>query len=106
MASKGGQIGNDNASRGAVARRALLKAIERKSTGDTGPLVDRMSVLVQIWEKQIDIALEGNQQSATMIVERLDGKPKQAIVGGDDDDNPLTVITRIELVPFRDGNSN
>jgi hypothetical protein len=77
-----------------------MKAIERKSLGDSSRLSDRMSVLVEIWEKQIDQAIDGNHQSATMIVERLDGKPKQAIVGGDEDDSPLTVVTRIELVPM------
>lgn len=97
MASKGGQPGNQNAARAPIARNALIKALERRSTGDTSDLSDKFSVLVEIWDAQIDKALKSDSQAATMIVDRLDGKPKQAVVGGDEDDNPIR-ITRIELV--------
>jgi hypothetical protein len=45
-------------------------------------------------------ALEGDMVAIREIGDRLDGKPKQAIIGGDEDDNPVTVVTRIELVPM------
>lgn len=32
-----------------------------------------------IWEAQIKAALEGDQQAAKLIIETLDGKPKQQI---------------------------
>lgn len=99
MASKGGQPGNQNAARAPIARNALMKALERRSTGITSDLPDKFSVLVEIWDAQITKAVEGDSQAATMIVDRLDGKPKQAIVGGDEDDQPIR-ITRIELVPM------
>ena len=38
--------------------------------------------------------------AAREIGDRLDGKPAQAIVGGEDDDNPIK-FTRIELVGVR-----
>lgn len=93
----GAPKGNTNATKGAIARNALIKALERRSTGDTSELSDRFSVLVDIWDAQIKKALDSDSQAATMIVDRLDGKPKQAVVGGDEDDNPIR-ITRIELV--------
>lgn len=37
--------------------------------------------------------------AATAILDRGWGKPKQAIIGGDEDDPALKVISRIELVP-------
>ena len=33
--------------------------------------------------------------AAREIGDRLDGKPAQAIVGGDDEDNPINIVTRI-----------
>ncbi|MCW5676285.1 MAG: hypothetical protein KIT15_17050 [Xanthobacteraceae bacterium] len=36
--------------------------------------------------------------AAREIGDRLDGKPAQAIVGGDEDDNPISLVTKIELV--------
>jgi hypothetical protein len=40
--------------------------------------------------------------AAKEVGDRLDGKPAQAIVG-DDDEPPINVITRIELVAGGDG---
>lgn len=98
VTDKGGApIGNKNATKGAIARNALLKAIERRSTGTESELPDKFSALVAIWDAQIEKAIAGDTPAATMIVDRLDGKPKQAIVGGEEDDNPIR-ITRIELV--------
>lgn len=36
--------------------------------------------------------------AAQALLDRGWGKPAQAIIGGDDDDNPITVIQRIERV--------
>lgn len=36
--------------------------------------------------------------AAREIRDTLDGKPAQAIVGGDEDDNPINLVTKIELV--------
>lgn len=44
----------------------------------------------------------GNETAAAReIGDRLDGKPAQAIIGGDDDDAPVQVVTKIELVGVR-----
>jgi hypothetical protein len=39
---------------------------------------------------------KGDVAAIREIADRLDGKVAQAIVGGDDDDNPVNVIRRIE----------
>ena len=36
--------------------------------------------------------------AAREVGDRLDGKPAQAIVGGDEDDNPVKVLHKIERV--------
>lgn len=40
--------------------------------------------------------------AAREVGDRLDGKPAQAIVGGDDDDNPISLVQKIELVAKKD----
>jgi len=101
----GAPIGNKNATKGAVARQALIKAIELKSLGEEFQGIDRMKCLIDIWAKQIDQALDGDNGSAAMIVDRLDGRPKQAIIGGDEDDEPIR-ITRIELIPLANNSAD
>jgi hypothetical protein len=49
-----------------------------------------------IARKLVDIALEGEMQAIKEVADRLDGKPAQAIVGGDEDDNPLRHVHKIE----------
>lgn len=44
--------------------------------------------------------------AAREIGDRLDGKPAQAIVGGDEDDSPINVVHKIERVIVRPSNSN
>jgi hypothetical protein len=38
--------------------------------------------------------------------DRLDGKPAQAIIGGDEDDAPIQTVTRIELIGVRAPNQD
>jgi hypothetical protein len=45
-----------------------------------------------------DLTHKDMLSAANAIADRLDGKPAQAIIGGDEDDNPLRMITTIELI--------
>ncbi|WP_049732852.1 hypothetical protein [Rhizobium ecuadorense] len=49
-----------------------------------------------IARKLIEAAEEGKMDAVKEIADRTDGKVAQAIIGGDDDDNPISVIQRIE----------
>jgi hypothetical protein len=40
------------------------------------------------------------------VADRLDGKPAQAVIGGDDDDPAIAVVHRIERVIVRPPDSN
>lgn len=44
--------------------------------------------------------------AAREVGDRLDGKPAQAIIGGDEDDNPVQMVTKIELVGVRPSNQD
>lgn len=46
----------------------------------------------------IDKALEGDMHAIKELADRTDGKVAQSIIGGDDEDNPIRMITRIEIV--------
>lgn len=50
-------------------------------------------------------AKDDGLQAIKEVADRLDGKPAQAIVGGDEDDNPIALVTRIELVPLASDDS-
>ena len=72
--------GNNNAGVGREATRALEKALAiRSGDADGDRLITRFKTLVEIWDKQIDAALEGELNSAREIFDRIEGKPVQAI---------------------------
>lgn len=49
-----------------------------------------------IAQKLIEKASEGDMQAIKELADRTDGKVAQAIIGGDEDDNPINVVHRIE----------
>lgn len=50
---------------------------------------DNPRQLRKLAEKLYDKAEEGDVQAIREVADRLDGKVAQAIIGGDDDDNPV-----------------
>lgn len=90
-------LGNQNAAKGKRWQDALVKALARFETEDgkikAGQALDKVAEMVVLK------ALAGDKDSIAEIGNRLDGKPAQAIVG--DDDQPLSVLHRIERVIVR-----
>lgn len=73
----GAPKGNRNAANGQFARAALVKALEKRAGYvSSNEILSRFKTLVEIWDVQIDKALEGDSSAANMIVDRMDGKPK------------------------------
>lgn len=73
MAQRGGQLGNQNASGKApkrMARRALKMLLAAAKAQDRDELHD-------IWDAQVKKAKEGDANAARLIIEHLDGKPRQ-----------------------------
>ena len=99
MANRGGQPGNNNAGTGQQARHALEMAIATK--GKAKKVISSMQVLYDIWRIQVDKALGGDQAATNAIMDRLDGRPGQAILITGDEDNPIAIteVKRIIVKP-------
>lgn len=59
---------------------------------------DDHKALRRIAQALINKACDGDMQAIKELADRVDGKVPQGIIGGDEDDNPLQLVTRIELV--------
>lgn len=60
---------------------------------------DDQKGLRMIAAKLIEKAAEGDMQAIKELADRVDGKVAQAIVGGDEDDNPIVTEIIIRGVP-------
>lgn len=89
----GAPKGNTNAVKGRLLSKTLQKRLEERAD------------LERLAEVLIEKALGGDMAAIREVFDRIDGKPKQAIVGGDEEDQPI-LIRRIELVPLSDDNSS
>lgn len=94
MAERGGQAGNQNAVRAKRWRESILRALSRKSgTIETG--LDAAAT------KLVNLAIDdGDKWALEEIGNRIDGRPAQSIIGGDEDDPPIRV-EKIERVLIR-----
>lgn len=81
MAERGAPEGNQNAVKG---KRLFNSALKRALT--QGP--ERITAIV---EKLISLAESGEQWAVKELIDRVDGKAPQPVVGGDDDDNPISI---------------
>lgn len=81
MAKKGGQPGNRN---GVKDNRLITDALRRA-------VVQSPDKLKKACEALLDKAVDGDIVAFNAIADRLDGRPQQAILHGNDPENPLTV---------------
>lgn len=90
MAERGGQIGNDNASRGKEFRAALQRVLAKRS-GDGG----WRAALEEVCKKLVAAAIDKEEAWAIQeIANRIDGKPAQAlVVNGDEEGGPVRIQT-------------
>ncbi len=95
MAKSGAPKGNQNAVKGFQARQALDVALGHE--GKDVQVSTKMKTLVKIWNAQIKKAKDGDNHSAAMIVDRLDGKAAQSIQIDAKVDLGLSDLTDTEL---------
>lgn len=70
--------GNNFAGNALIAKKALEHSLLKyQNEAPTGEKASKFKALVEIWDAQIEKAVSGDPQSANMIIDRLDGKPKQ-----------------------------
>lgn len=77
-----------------LARDALIIALKREAVDADGKPTQKLAVIAQ---KLVEEAATGNVQAAKEIFDRIDGKPAQAIIGGDEDDPALRLAHVIEM---------
>jgi hypothetical protein len=77
----GAPEGNQNA---AKSKRLFNSALKRALT--QGP--SRVEAIV---ERLISLAEQGEPWAVKELIDRVDGKAPQPVVGGDDDDNPISI---------------
>lgn len=73
-------------------RDALRIAVLRPNGEEPKPKTKLDAIAIAF----VNTAKAGDIPAIKEIGDRLDGKVAQAIVGGDEDDNPIRMITRIE----------
>lgn len=79
---------------------AVRVAVNRVDETDT----EKRKKLMLLADKLVSCALNGEGWAMQQIADRLDGKPAQAIIGGDEDDPAVALIHRIERVIVRPEN--
>lgn len=64
--------------------------------------------LRELADKLVECALNGEGWALQQIADRLDGKPAQAIIGGEEDDPAINVVGKIinEIVSARPQNTD
>lgn len=85
-AGAGAPLGNQNAAKGRLVEKALLREIKQRDlkAGDG-------ETLRAIAAKLVDAATEGDLMAFREMADRLDGKPKQAVELSSDPDSPVIV---------------
>lgn len=86
--------GNQNAAKPKIWGEAIRRAIARRQEGDLSKGLDVLA------DKLVDAAAAGEVWALTEVGNRLDGKPPQAIIGGDEDD-PAIKIQEVKRVIVR-----
>lgn len=77
-----------------------MLALHREVDDPNGGKTKKLNLVAT---KLVDLAIQGDVQAIKEINDRVDGKVTQPI--GGDEETPLRMIGRIELVPAEDGNS-
>lgn len=94
MTFQAGQSGNPGGRQKAKPFRDAIM-IEAKAAENGDPCEAKPGSLR--WNAR-QLLIKGDVQSIKELADRLDGKVAQAIVGGDDDENPISIITRVRLL--------
>ena len=74
-------------------RDALMLALNRIQATKDGTEQKKLDGLAESLVKE---GLGGNVPALKEIADRVDGKVPQGVIGGDEDDNPVNILHRIE----------
>lgn len=72
----------------------MLRLAINEARAEGGP-----TALREVAQALVDKARSGDVQAIKEVADRLDGKVPQGLIGGDEDDNAIKIVNKIELVP-------
>lgn len=90
----GAPPGNQNAAKAKVWRSAIEAALARRTLSRT----DGKKEIDALAEKLLDLVAAGDLPALKEFGDRIDGKPAQAIIGGDEDDPAIKTQSVVEIV--------
>ena len=93
MAERGAPAGNQNALRGRVWRKAIEQALETRTRSRT----DGKKEIDALAETLLNLVASGDLAAIKEFGDRIDGKPAQAIIGGDEGDPAVKTISEVIL---------
>ena len=96
MTFRAGQSGNPTGARKTKEMREALRIVLKDF--EKGLLDKPRNNMDAIVRAHVSKALEGDMAAIKEIYDRIDGKVPQGVVGGDEGDRPISLVTRIELV--------
>lgn len=88
----GAPTGNQNAANAKLWRAAINRALDKRTKKEGKEAMDELA------EKLLELCDEGNLGALQELGSRIEGKPAQAIIGGDEDDPAIKVTGKITLV--------
>ena len=81
-------------------RKAMVMELNIRDAGED------MKTLRLIASGVLNDALAGDKDARNMVADRIDGKPAQALVGGDEDDPAIKLHHKIERLIVDPANPN
>ena len=90
----GAPLGNQNAANKRLWRAAINRALERR----TQSRADGIKEIDALAEKLLELVAAGDLPALREFGDRIDGKPSQAIIGGDEDDPAVKITGMLDLV--------
>ena len=88
----GAPVGNKNAAKAKVWHGAIMRALERRKPAD-----ERLQAIDELADKLLNLVATGDLAALKEFGDRLDGKPAQAIIGGDEDDPAIKTVSEIVI---------
>jgi len=90
----GAPQGNQNAANAKLWRAAINRALDKRTRLEGKEAMDELA------EKLLKLCDEGNLGALQELGSRIEGKPAQSLTVAGDADNPLELVTKVEIVPL------
>lgn len=87
----GAPVGNQNAAKAKVWHAAIMRALDKRGAGDRIKALDELASIL------LDKVAEGDLPALKEFGDRMDGKPAQAIIGGDETDPAVQFAMRVSF---------